>query len=179
MGVQVSKLIKYLIEFGYLNVNDLTLIGHSLGAHIAGIAGKKLENYTIPIIIGLDPASPLFTVENEERRLAKTDAKYIEIIHSNAGLLGLSTPLGHASFYPNGGKKQPGCGWDLINRCAHSRSYIYYAESIFDTTGFYAWQCKSYDEMVEGKCSVKDSNKIVRMGSEMDDKGYAIDIFYV
>lgn len=169
MGPHVANLIQFLIEYGNLNIDDTVLIGHSLGAHIVGIAGKSLKNHKLPKIIGLDPASPLFSLDNVDKRLDKSDAHYVEIIHSNAGFLGLSHPLGHASFYPNGGKKQPGCGWDLISVCAHSRSYIYYAESIYNDKRFYAWQCESYDEIVDGKCNVNDTTPIVLMGSE-DDK---------
>lgn len=170
MGPHVANFITYLIEYGDLRLSDLVLIGHSLGAHIVGIAGKKLVNYNITKIVGLDPASPLFSLDNEDRRLAKGDADYVEVIHSNAGILGLSYPMGDASFYPNGGKSQPGCGWDPIYKCAHQRSYLYYAESIHNVDRFYAWQCESYDEIINGNCHVEDMSNIVFMGGEFGEK---------
>lgn len=170
MGVHVANFIRYLVDRAKLDTEKVILIGHSLGAHIVGISGKRMRNYTLPKIIGLDPASPLFSLENPDRRLAKGDARYIEIIHSNAGILGLATPLGNASFYPNGGKAQPGCGWDFINKCAHSRSYMYYAESIHSTVGFYGWQCKSYEDLLAGLCHVKDAMKFHPMGGELGEK---------
>lgn len=62
----------------------------------------------------LDPAYPGFEGPNARRRLNKTDARFVDVIHTNArfGLnnaVGLETPLGHADFYPNGGSFQPGC----------------------------------------------------------------------
>lgn len=62
----------------------------------------------------LDPAYPGFEGPNARRRLNKTDARFVDVIHTNArfGLnnaVGLETPLGHADFYPNGGSYQPGC----------------------------------------------------------------------
>lgn len=70
-------------------------------------------------ITGCDPAYPLYydTADNEE--LNKNDAKFVDIIHTDAGVLGGPTSTGHADFYPNGGKRpQPMCGsalWQLLS----------------------------------------------------------------
>lgn len=74
---------------------------------------------------GLDPAGPLWHADNS--KIAKTDGQYVEIIHTNANVLGLNQPCGHSDFYPNGGDIQPGC-YDAI--CSHSRSYQYFAETV-------------------------------------------------
>ena len=47
-------------------------------------------------------------------RLDKTDADFVDVIHSNGdsliiGGLGAWEPIGHVDFYPNGGKAQRGC----------------------------------------------------------------------
>lgn len=153
-----------------MDIEKVVLIGHSLGAHIVGIAGKKMLNHTLPKIVGLDPASPLFSLGNLDRRLAIGDARHVEVIHSNAGYLGLSSPIGNASFYPNGGTAQPGCGWDFFNACAHSRAYLYYAESIYNPVGFYGWQCESYEDLTAGKCHVEDALKYHPMGGKFENK---------
>ncbi len=47
-------------------------VGHSLGAHVCGFAGKKVK---LDRITGLDPAGPLFRNQPAEARLDKADAK--------------------------------------------------------------------------------------------------------
>lgn len=47
-------------------------------------------------------------------RLDFTDAKMVDVIHTNAdsllmGGLGAFEPMGHVDFYPNGGRVQKGC----------------------------------------------------------------------
>lgn len=97
-------------------------------------------------------------------RLDATDADYVEIIHTNAGYLGFSKPIGHASFYPNGGSTQPGCGWDMLNICAHRRAYLYYTESIHSDVNFYAYKCKTLERLRKGECSVE--NGFYKMAGE-------------
>lgn len=107
-----------MIEF--LNVatgtsfNNINVIGHSLGGHVAGLAGKNLNNGRIHAVIALDPAGPLFSFDDEITRVAPQDADYVEVIHTNGGLLGFDLPIGQADFYPNGGRTQPGCGADIV-----------------------------------------------------------------
>lgn len=74
----------------------------------------------------------------------------MEVIHTETTNCGLSEQLGHLDFYPNSGVKQPGCG---TNKCSHSRSYYFYAESLVTTNGFYGRKCSDWKSMTEGKCS--------------------------
>jgi len=39
----------------------------------------------------------------------KSDANFVDIIHTNGNGLGLIKPLGHIDFYPNGGIAQLKC----------------------------------------------------------------------
>ncbi|KAL2713510.1 phospholipase A1 member A-like isoform X2 [Vespula squamosa] len=41
--------------------------------------------------------------------LDETDAHFVDVIHTGAGILGQWGPNGHADFYVNGGSSQPGC----------------------------------------------------------------------
>lgn len=60
--------------------------------------------------IGLDPALPLFEDGSANRRLGPTDAQFVDIIHTDGGILGNPEAIGHVDFYPNGGHAlQPGC----------------------------------------------------------------------
>ena len=66
------------------------------------------------LIIALDPAGPLFESSDYRARIDKTDAQFVDVIHSNGdnfllGNLGMALPCGHVDYYPNGGKQQPGC----------------------------------------------------------------------
>ncbi len=58
---------------------------------------------------GLDPAGPLFEGYDPTVRLDEGDALYVDVVHSNGeslivGGFGISEPIGHVDFYPNGGR---------------------------------------------------------------------------
>lgn len=67
---------------------------------------------------GLDPALPLFNRTSNEH-IKKTDADFVDIIHTNANNHGILDAVGDVDFYVNGGATQPGCGadrmWMIIN----------------------------------------------------------------
>lgn len=66
---------------------------------------------TLLSISGLDPASPLFdTFLLSNEVLDKSDALFVDVVHSNIGFKGKISPLGHLDFYANNGIAQPGCG---------------------------------------------------------------------
>lgn len=114
-------------------------------------------------IVGLDPASPLFKNNDIDDRLDATDAHHVEVIHTSAGMLAFSRAIGTVDFYPNGGKSQPGCGWDISGACSHRRAYEFYLESIYNSE-FHAFECDSFDNLQKGNCSVV--NKLQQMGGE-------------
>lgn len=111
------------------------MIGHSLGAHVAGFSGKNGKRGKIGQIIGLDPAGPLFETENCDNGLAATDATRTQMISSDAGELGCSRPRGDVTVYSkintcvfkkvydtlsiilivNQGPPQPGCPKTLLD----------------------------------------------------------------
>ena len=134
VGKYVGKFIRRLSK----NDSDLadllsrtTIVGHSLGAHIAGHAGSFL-NGKLDTIIGLDPAAYKFSNKDAENRLNTTDAQHVQVIHTYGNgpfySLGFHEPIGHSDFYPNYGASQPGCynpddGIKMIS-CSHSRACI-------------------------------------------------------
>ena len=98
---------------------------------------------------GLDPALPAFENKDSSERLSVEDANLVEVIHTNEGNCGMSYPIGHYDFYPNGGSQQPGC---QTNICSHSRVYELYAESLETQSKFYARRCLDYQALKDGKC---------------------------
>lgn len=110
----INKIIKIVpfrflehIENATVGNNDdrgsLYLVGHSLGAHICGFAAKELKRgrskWTVKRITGLDPAQPCFKNANPSMKLHKSDASFVDIIHTNGRLLseiglGLPEPIG-------------------------------------------------------------------------------------
>ncbi|XP_017484001.1 PREDICTED: lipase member I-like [Rhagoletis zephyria] len=158
VGRAVSRLIDLLVEKHYADPQRIHLIGHSLGAHIMGYAGS-FARYRVGRITGLDPARPAF--ENcigPENHLDATDAEFVDIIHSCAGILGFQKPIGSVDFYPNGGRApQPGCSElaKIFTGCSHGRASEYFAESVHSDKGFYASACNSLDDMKGKNCSGK------------------------
>lgn len=164
VGDDLAMFIDFLCRAGGMPIENLHVIGHSLGAHVAGISGKSLRNYNreIPVIIGCDPALILFDYDDCSSRLCKTDAGFVETIQTAGGGLGFLGPIGSGSYYPNGGVIQPGCGIDIIGVCAHSRSYEYLAEAI-DLDDFRTVQCSNLASALKKACGRKYSS--VKMGS--------------
>ncbi|KOB70977.1 Lipase, partial [Operophtera brumata] len=87
VGRILTEFLNFLIEEG-VSMDDVHLIGHSLGAHVVGIAGAYVKQGPIDTITGLDPALPLFTLGNKDARLDKHDARHVEVIHTCGGYLG-------------------------------------------------------------------------------------------
>lgn len=117
VGRAVANLIDMLVDEKSADPKKIHLIGHSLGAHIMGYAGSY-SRHRISRITGLDPARPAFEVgiTGPEVHLDPTDAEFVDVIHSCAGVLGFQKPIGFVDFYPNGGGyPQPGCGETLVD----------------------------------------------------------------
>ncbi|NXY45135.1 LIPR1 protein, partial [Ceuthmochares aereus] len=123
---------------------------------------------------GLDPAQPYFQGTPIEVRLDKSDAEFVDIIHTDATPtipylgFGMTQAIGHLDFYPNGGKQMPGCGKNAVSQivdldgiwegtrdfvaCNHLRSYKYYSDSIIYPDGFLGYPCASYDVFETETC---------------------------
>jgi pancreatic triacylglycerol lipase len=105
--------LDFLSEVGSMDYNKLIICGYSLGAHIAGIAGKHVSRGRVGAIIGLDPAGPLFSMNKPGDRLDEHDAIFVASIHTNGGRLGIGNRISQADFFVNGGSSQPGCNCQL------------------------------------------------------------------
>ncbi|XP_060227125.1 lipase member I isoform X2 [Meriones unguiculatus] len=151
----LSDSINILLSYG-ASLDNFHFIGMSLGAHISGFVGKIFQGQ-LGRITGLDPAGPNFSRKPANSRLDYTDAKFVDVIHSDSNGLGMLQPVGHVDFYPNGGKRQPGCpttvfsGINFIS-CNHQRA-IYLFLAAFETRcNFVSFPCRSYRDYQRGLC---------------------------
>lgn len=169
IGQAIGDFIASMRTHTGLSPDRTQLIGHSLGAHIAGAAGKavqRCDGQRLAAIVGLDPARPLFDIGRPAERLAAGDARYVETIHTNRGQQGFSRPIGDAAFYPNWGSAQPGCGRDLLGTCSHARAVRFLEESVARPDGrwFRATRCAyAYEEIRRQTCT---STGWAEMGGE-------------
>ncbi|CAH2021052.1 unnamed protein product [Acanthoscelides obtectus] len=98
---------------------------------------------------GLDPAAPLYEwphVESLDELLDRTDANFVDGIHTNGRHLGVMTPVGHVDFYPNGGEAQPGCPLWV---CSHIRAVEYWIASLSKPDLFKAYPYDAYNRHLE------------------------------
>lgn len=113
---KVGKYLAKLLSHCTIDLYNHHLIGHSLGAHVSGIVGhqlKRLRNYAIQRITGLDPAGPGFykincigkhpncsaIVTEPDRGLARDAASFVDVYHTNGGMSGNPVPLGDVDVF--------------------------------------------------------------------------------
>lgn len=110
----MAEVILNLIDEG-LDVDKFHIVGHSLGSQMSGIIGRNVIKKSggevkIARISGLDPAFPTFYPSLGTSPINKKDAKFVDIIHTDAWLYGGPISTGTVDFWPNGGRTlQPGC----------------------------------------------------------------------
>ncbi|XP_006038368.1 inactive pancreatic lipase-related protein 1 [Alligator sinensis] len=172
VGAEIAYFIDVLMERYQYSPSKVHIIGHSLGAHAAGEAGRRRPG--IARITGLDPAEPYFQGTPIEVRLDKSDATFVDIIHTDSAPMipylgfGMGQAIGHMDFYPNGGENMPGCEKNPVSQivdidgiwegtrdfvaCNHLRSYKYYSDSILFPDGFLGYPCASYDIFETESC---------------------------
>lgn len=106
----------------HIDLKNVHLIGHSLGAHVAGFTGLYINSKNIGKIrriTGLDPAKPKF--ENSYERLNRSCADFVDVIHTSTDEIGIGDEMGHTDYYPNNGSRdQPGC-----------KSYFFFQGKLF------------------------------------------------
>lgn len=68
-----------------------------MGAHAAGHTGKAVANGRLPVIVAIDPAGPLFSLDNPNTRVDHTDAVHVEVIATDTLFLGFEQPIGHGN----------------------------------------------------------------------------------
>ncbi|KAH8420269.1 hypothetical protein KR009_008374 [Drosophila setifemur] len=174
VGQNCAQFVLFLArEFG-LRPEELVMIGHSMAAHLSGYCGRELQRITdnkmrLGYIVALDAALPLYVLQ-PFIHVSSFDADYVVAVHTNALLKGLFQRLGHVDFYPNGGRFQPGCGFEPTGSCSHARVVFIYAEAVSQRTSFAPYTlCSSYDELMLslGTCSSYASDS-VQLGDPLE-----------
>ncbi|KAK0080967.1 hypothetical protein PV325_013019 [Microctonus aethiopoides] len=146
-----------------IDQKNLHIIGFSLGAHVAGFIGKLFAPIKVPRITGLDPAGPEFISKPPYRRLDKSDAEFVDVIHTESNAAGTWQPLGHVDFYPNSGQEQKGCKWYDFP-CSHKMAYKFYTQSISNPAKFVGLRCDLYINEFDKKFENCRKEEIIVMG---------------
>ncbi|KAF5296941.1 hypothetical protein FQR65_LT10092 [Abscondita terminalis] len=161
IGHSIADYICSAVSNRGLNIENVHLVGHSLGGQMSGFIGQstiEICKKKVGRITGLDPAGPLFVDTPRPNRLDSTDATVVDIIHTNGGVYGYYGNCGHADFYINCGSVQEKCrlGDITMNNlsqlpqelalCAHARALHIWAEAVL-TDNFKATAC-SYCPLV-------------------------------
>ncbi|KAM7350229.1 phospholipase A1-like [Cochliomyia hominivorax] len=152
VGHDIAQFIEFLNEKFNITFDSIVLIGHSLGAHVAGFCGKSVKRGKLKYIVGLDPASTLQRYDKPAERLNNFDADYVLTLQTDARSLdnakgrGFLEPIGSTSFYANWGRRQPGCNRYL---CSHIRCIHVYAEAIRGFTFDPINKCESLKNIIQ------------------------------
>lgn len=188
VGADIAFLIKSLMTRYNIESDKFHIIGHSLGSHVAGFAGKRVPK--LGRITALDPAGPDFENTDPRVRLDKTDATFVDVIHTDGTAtlqlgMGLMQPLGHVDFYPNGGKDQPNCpktadkllagifniftnnleNLEGTTACSHTASVYFFIDSIENKGCKYvSYPCSSYDNFNKAQCLACGTNGCNNLG---------------
>lgn len=178
MGAYLANFLQKLLELG-ADRNKIHLIGHSLGAHICGFAGKRIRN-RIGRITALDAAGPCFgkvSSNGPSDRLTPDDAVEVDVYHYDDDFLGIgpNVQLGQHDIYVNGGSKQPGCkgnadamfdaaitvitGRNRVLSESHTRSTEVATAQLADAQcQQVAYTCKNWISFTHGECGHCDRN---------------------
>ncbi|XP_055626611.1 pancreatic triacylglycerol lipase-like [Toxorhynchites rutilus septentrionalis] len=175
LGFEIGSILSEFMQRMSIEHGQVHVIGHSLGAHIAGNVGKFFQG-KLGRITALDPAGPLFARLSIDA-VRESDAKFVDAIHTDGLALGELTARAHADFYPNRGiPPQPGCQLlDVVslNACSHYRSTGFFAESILLPNNFIAYGCAFediFDSTEPCKHVESGAKKMVAMGEFVPQK---------
>ncbi|XP_020776041.1 phospholipase A1 member A [Boleophthalmus pectinirostris] len=156
VALQISVLINHLQKQGS-KLDSFHFIGISLGAHVSGFVGTLFEG-KIGRITALDPAGPMFKRADTFDRLDPSDAKFVDVIHTDSDYFGISIPIGHVDFFLNGGNDQPGCARSRFDSmygyviCDHMRALHVYLSALNHSCALTALPCTSYEDFLMGQC---------------------------
>uniref|UniRef100_A0A1I8NTB7 Lipase domain-containing protein n=1 Tax=Stomoxys calcitrans TaxID=35570 RepID=A0A1I8NTB7_STOCA len=181
VGKHLGHMLDKFFKKHEIDLTEVHIIGHSLGAHIAGNIGRYF-NGSLGRVTGLDPALPLFWPSSPDSLHANA-ANFVDVIHTDYPVFGDMTPRGSVDFYPNYGyAPQRGCeSVNLITAskliidtysCSHNRAVTLYAESIGMPRNFPALPCSL--SAIRMRSSLMCLMTLSSMGSSRNALGDAI-----
>ncbi|XP_022095919.1 pancreatic triacylglycerol lipase-like [Acanthaster planci] len=167
---QIANLIKKMqSSFSEFDLDDVHIIGHSLGGQMAGYVGEEFGG-KIGRISGMDPAEPEFEGDETGCRLDPTDAKFVDASHCS--MYGIYQPVGHVDIYPNYGTHMPGCViWPNLMEaeCGHLKAIDYFTDSINNDCSALAYPCTWQNGQEQGcKYSGQSGVSGVKFGYQAD-----------
>ncbi|MBW4553702.1 MAG: hypothetical protein KME35_21710 [Aphanocapsa sp. GSE-SYN-MK-11-07L] len=149
-----------------LDPANVELIGHSLGAHVAGYAGYAINSLFdnrkhISQIVGLDPAGPLFEDGVIFKKqlfsgLSPAAAHKVIAFHTDLRLGGIKREVGHVDVYVNLATANPGDGKSSMITRDHSYAYILFIQFL---------EGKSFTQPDDSK---EDLDSILRKNGRFD-----------
>ncbi|XP_073451697.1 pancreatic lipase-related protein 2-like [Aquarana catesbeiana] len=169
VGAEIAYFLRFVQAVFDYQMHDVYLIGHGLGAHIAGDVGRSQKG--IGRISGLDPAGPHFENFPPDLRLDPTDAVFVDAIHTDVSSdvfhlgFGMKQTVGNVDFFPNGGERMPGCDKislrfeeldNMISElhekvfCNHQMSVKFFTGSVLKPDGLIGYPASSYSTFQEG-----------------------------
>lgn len=152
----MSGFIQNMSALYWIPIPAITLIGHGLGAQVAGMIGNNLGG-AIGVIYALNPCGfnyyPRFYLPSQQ--LTAASAVYVETLATNQGGFGA-----HEGYYQGdqvyminmGGPDQPGCG-SGNDLCSHYRAADYLISSMNSSNVFFGRFCTNSGDFNAGQCA--------------------------
>ncbi|XP_018306315.1 pancreatic triacylglycerol lipase isoform X2 [Mycetomoellerius zeteki] len=173
IGQIIASTFNSLNNKGY-EIAKWHLIGHSVGAHIAGCIGTY-SNFTFLHITGLDPAGVfVFTDLYKGCVMNPTVAHFTDAFYTNRGALSAVKNVGNLNIYANSGTApQPGCYSNAssqidVHVCSHIKAIEWYADAVKNETKYLATKCE--DCMLFLRYKYCQENDQIYLGPHVDTK---------
>uniref|UniRef100_A0A1I8IAF5 Lipase domain-containing protein n=1 Tax=Macrostomum lignano TaxID=282301 RepID=A0A1I8IAF5_9PLAT len=157
VGAVVARMLRWLHSRFGVDLDNVHVIGFSLGGHIAGYVGRRLRERGTPLgrITGLDPAGPYFEGTDPVVRLDPTDAKFVDAIHTDGALWRVGLPLLNWVtwiFLSTAAATSPAAPRWAPAITAGPRSCTLDTLKTAKSKAFSAFPCDNYDKFMAGDC---------------------------
>ncbi|OXA54581.1 Inactive pancreatic lipase-related protein 1, partial [Folsomia candida] len=155
---RIAKFIEFLVDQDFSTLQQIHLVGHSLGCHVAGQVGHRIQiirpGQKLGRISGLDPSGPSFQHLPLDLILDESDASFVDVYHTNTGILGYLGIMGHVDFY----------------LCSHNIAVEVFAVTINQVVN--ACKCKHFKDWgLRIYCPCDDENLDIRAGELIPTNG--------